>query len=126
MVLGRLTRVFFMLALVVVLGNGCGNEKASWLSWKAKAPSNPGSAETLIGTQWDFGPNTVAFKEGGKCLLAAQGGAVPIGEGSWTIDDGVISVTLNDKELIKATWDGKTFVANGFVGNKVEAEGGDS
>lgn len=119
---GRLTKAFCLLTLVLV-GFGCGNEKASWLGWKAKAPSTPGSAETLIGTQWDFGPNSVAFREDGKCLLAAQGGAVPIGEGAWTIADGVIRITLNDKELIKATWDGKTFVANGFVGSKVENEG---
>lgn len=99
-----------------VLLAGCSNEKASWLDWKASPPDNPGTAEQLVGTSWDFGPNAIAFDADGKCRMGAQGGVlIERPDASWSIDNGIVTVKDSNGTLVTATWDGENLVANGFV-----------
>lgn len=119
--LSREAAVPVILACVFLIG--CSSEKSSWLNWKASRPDTPGTAEQLIGTAWDFGPNSVAFDADGKCRLGAKGGILVEMPGtSWSIKNGVVTVTGQNGTLLTATWDGQAFVANGFVGTKAGTE----
>lgn len=109
--------------LACILIAGCSNEKSSWLNWKAAPPDHPGTAEQIVGTTWDFGPNSVAFEADGKCRLGAKGGMLmEMPDTSWSINDGVVTVKGPNGTLLTATWDGQTLVANGFVGTQAGME----
>jgi hypothetical protein len=103
---------------------GCSSPKASWTDWKATSPENPGTAEQLVNTAWEFGPNAVRFGPDGSVLLGNEGGMMaPMDNAKWTIKDGIVKVATNDKTLITATWDGQYLVATGFLATQVGVPG---
>ncbi|HOJ33755.1 MAG TPA: hypothetical protein PKY35_10395 [Candidatus Hydrogenedentes bacterium] len=118
--------VVFLVGLTLVL-SGCGQGSSPSANWKAKAPSNPGTAEQLAGTIWVVGgENTVAFDKDGSFKMGAGGAVMPVPGAKWTIENGIVTATANDRTLLTATFDGQTLIVNGVAATRFEPGGGQS
>ncbi len=105
--------------VLTVLFLGCGGGSPS-KTWKAKQPSNPGTAEQLGGTLWSIGgENTIAFEKDGGYKMGAGGMVMPVPGAKWSIENGVVTVTVNDRTLLTATFDGEKLVVNGVEARRL-------
>jgi hypothetical protein len=117
---GKCLRLILCALLAGVLV-GCGGTDSGIVTkqpqFKAVAPDNPGSIESLQESEWEYRGAYYKFNPNGEMVVEALGQALP---GEYTFDNGVLTLSMEGGTTLNGTWDGVELVIEGRGASRVE------